>query len=96
MELLVALGAPALEIRRKILEICGELVSSRNVDEVIQCLRKEITKSQARDAENGPEYRQLLIKVFFFFFFFFVFCFLFLFLFSFSFLFSFVLFYFFL
>ena len=42
--------------------------------QVIQCLRKEITKSQSRDAENGPEYRQLLIKVFFpFFSFFFIF-----------------------
>ncbi len=63
MDLLVALNAPDIGIRKKTLEIASDLISSRNVDEVIQNLKKEIMKSQSQDSENGPEYRQLLIHV---------------------------------
>lgn len=61
MDLLRALAAPSLEIRRRTLAIAMDLVTQRNVDEVLAFLRKEIQKTQAREFEHGAEYRQLLV-----------------------------------
>ena len=46
LDLLCALNAPNLDIRRKTLELCADLISSRNVDEVIQCLKKKSQKAR--------------------------------------------------
>mmetsp|Transcript_28854 Transcript_28854/g.80675 ORF Transcript_28854/g.80675 Transcript_28854/m.80675 type:complete len:965 (-) Transcript_28854:156-3050(-) len=62
MDLLRALATPSLDIRKKTLAVCVELISTRNVEEVVQCLKKEIVKSQDQGMENGAEYRQLLIQ----------------------------------
>jgi len=62
MDVLRALVCPTLDIRKKTLEFAMDLVNPRNIDEVVSLLKKEITKTQSDEAEQGPEYRRILIK----------------------------------
>eukprot|EP01134_Creolimax_fragrantissima_P005786 CFRG5786T1 len=61
MDLLRVLNAPDLEVRRQTLEIVMGLVTSRTVEEVLQLLRKEITKT-FDESETSDAYRRQLIK----------------------------------
>ena len=64
MDLMRVLSSPNMDIRRKTLGICLDLVTPRNVEGMIQYLRKEIGKTQGGkegDKEAG-EYRQLLVQ----------------------------------
>ena len=45
MEILRVLSSPDLDVRRKALEIALEMVSSKNVEEVVSLLRKELAKT---------------------------------------------------
>jgi coatomer subunit beta len=45
MEILRVLSSPDIEIRRKVLDLALELVSSKNVDEVVSLLKKELSKT---------------------------------------------------
>lgn len=62
MDVLRALVCPTLDIRKKTLEFAMDLVNPRNIDEVVSLLKKEIQKTQSDEAEQGPEYRRILIK----------------------------------
>eukprot|EP01113_Clastostelium_recurvatum_P001792 TRINITY_DN1073_c0_g1_i6.p1 TRINITY_DN1073_c0_g1~~TRINITY_DN1073_c0_g1_i6.p1 ORF type:complete len:1001 (-),score=348.72 TRINITY_DN1073_c0_g1_i6:425-3292(-) len=62
MDILRALASPSLDIRRKTLDIVLDLVSPKNVDEVMLVLKKEINKTQAKEYEKAAEYRQMLIQ----------------------------------
>ncbi|SCW04048.1 LAFE_0H04764g1_1 [Lachancea fermentati] len=64
LDILRVLSAQDLDVRAKALEIALELVTSRNIDDVIKLLKKElqITVSNSQDDEKALEYRQLLIK----------------------------------
>ena len=63
MDILHVLSAPDMEVKRKALKIVLEMVSSRNVEEVIDYLKKELIKTiNSQDYERNVEYRQLLIK----------------------------------
>ena len=61
MEILRVLSSPDLDVRRKALELALEMVSSKNVDEVVMLLKKELQKTVDEQYEKNPEYRQLLI-----------------------------------
>jgi coatomer subunit beta len=63
MDMLRALAAPNLDVRRKVLDVALDLVSARTVDEVVGVLRKEAVKTQTagHEAERGAEYRSLLV-----------------------------------
>lgn len=61
LDVLRALSSPNLDIRRKTLDIALDLITSRNIDEVVMVLKKEIMKTQNTDTERGPEYRQMLV-----------------------------------
>eukprot|EP00887_Chlorella_sp_A99_P002075 scaffold21.g2075.t1 len=61
MDILRALSSPNLDIRSKTLDIALDLVTARNVDEVVGVLKKEAVKTQNKDLEKGAEYRQLLV-----------------------------------
>ncbi|KAJ3056955.1 coatomer subunit beta [Rhizophlyctis rosea] len=61
MDILRVLGSPDIEVRRKCLKISMEMVSSRNVDEVVNFLKKELVKTHEGEYEKNTEYRQLLI-----------------------------------
>lgn len=61
MEILRVLSSPDLDVRRKALELAMEMVSSKNVEEVVMLLKKELSKTVDEQYEKNPEYRSLLI-----------------------------------
>lgn len=62
MDVLRALSSPNLDIRRKTLDIVLELITPRNIHEVILTLKKEVVKTQGGELEKNGEYRQILIQ----------------------------------
>ncbi|XP_078430525.1 coatomer subunit beta-1-like [Wolffia australiana] len=62
MDVLRALSSPNLDIRRKTLDIALELITPRNVDEVVMTLKKEVVKTQSGELEKNGEYRQMLVQ----------------------------------
>ncbi len=62
MDILRVLTSPDIEVRRKCILIAMDLVSSRNVDEVVQFLKKELAKTHDAEYEKNTEYRHLLIQ----------------------------------
>lgn len=61
MEILRVLSSPDIDVRKKALDIAMQMVSSKNVEEVVVLLKKELTKTLDQDYEKNNEYRQLLI-----------------------------------
>lgn len=61
MEILRVLSSPDLDVRRKSLELAMEMVSSKNVEEVVMLLKKELAKTVDEQYEKTTEYRSLLI-----------------------------------
>ena len=61
MEILRVLSSADIDVRRKALEIALEMVSSKNVEEVVLLLKKELSKTVDQEYEKNTEYRQLLI-----------------------------------
>ncbi|KAK8550605.1 hypothetical protein V6N12_039306 [Hibiscus sabdariffa] len=62
MDVLRALSSPNLDIRRKTLDIVLELITPRNINEVVLMLKKEVMKTQSGELEKNGEYRQMLIQ----------------------------------
>ncbi|KAH9845458.1 Coatomer subunit beta [Teratosphaeria destructans] len=61
MEILRVLSSPDLDVRKKALELAMDMVSSKNVEEVVMLLKKELTKTIQEQYEKNNEYRSLLI-----------------------------------
>lgn len=61
MEILRVLSSPDIDVRRKALGIALDMVSSKNVEEVVLLLKKELSKTVDQEYEKNSEYRQLLI-----------------------------------
>lgn len=61
MEILRVLSSPDLDVRRKSLELALDMVSSKNVEEVVMLLKKELSKTVDEQYEKNNEYRSLLI-----------------------------------
>ncbi|KAJ9504570.1 hypothetical protein QJQ45_030541 [Haematococcus lacustris] len=62
MDILRALTSPNMDICKKTLDIAMDIITSRNIDEVVMVLKKEIMKTQNKDFEKGGEYRQMLVQ----------------------------------
>eukprot|EP01018_Ginkgo_biloba_P001285 Gb_23100 [translate_table: standard] len=62
MDVLRTLSSPNLDIRRKTLDISLELITPRNIDEVVMSLKKEVVKTQSKEQEKNGEYRQMLVQ----------------------------------
>ncbi|KAF8814026.1 coatomer protein [Phlegmacium glaucopus] len=62
MDVLQVLSSADMEVRRKAISIVLSMTSSRNVEEVVIFLKKQLQKTQEADFEKAPEYRQLLIQ----------------------------------
>uniref|UniRef100_A0A5B7A8Z1 Coatomer subunit beta n=1 Tax=Davidia involucrata TaxID=16924 RepID=A0A5B7A8Z1_DAVIN len=62
MDVLRALSSPNLDIRRKTIDIVLELITPRNINEVVLTLKKEVVKTQNGELEKNGEYRQMLIQ----------------------------------
>ncbi|WPG99908.1 Hypothetical protein R9X50_00272900 [Acrodontium crateriforme] len=61
MEILRVLSSPDLDVRKKALELAMDMVSSKNVEEVVMLLKKELAKTVDEQYEKNTEYRSLLI-----------------------------------
>ena len=63
MDIMQALAAPDLEVQQKTLSLTLDLLSSRNVEDIVKFLEKEVLKSaNAQGHDNTAQYRQLLVK----------------------------------
>ncbi|GJY10674.1 coatomer subunit beta-1 [Tanacetum coccineum] len=62
MDVLRALSSPNHDIRRKTLDIVLDLITPRNINEVVLTLKKEVVKTQSGELEKDGEYRQMLIQ----------------------------------
>ncbi|CAJ0961232.1 unnamed protein product [Ranitomeya imitator] len=63
MDILRVLGTPDLEVRKKTLQLALDLVSSRNVEELVIVLKKEVIKTNnVTEHEDTDKYRQLLVR----------------------------------
>ncbi|KAK7045761.1 coatomer subunit beta [Paramarasmius palmivorus] len=54
--------ASDMDVRRKAINIVLSMTSSRNVEEVVLFLKKQLLKTQEAEFEKASEYRQLLIQ----------------------------------
>mmetsp|Transcript_6230 Transcript_6230/g.26099 ORF Transcript_6230/g.26099 Transcript_6230/m.26099 type:complete len:924 (+) Transcript_6230:252-3023(+) len=61
MDILRALSSPNVDICKRTLEIAMDLVSPRNIEEVIQVLKREVIRTRTAELEQNFEYRALLI-----------------------------------
>lgn len=63
MDILRVLASPDLEVRKKTLDLVLDLVTVRNMEEIVQILKKEVTKTHTEGAEDDSgNYRQLLVR----------------------------------
>ncbi|CAM9398670.1 unnamed protein product, partial [Scytosiphon promiscuus] len=62
MDILRALSSPNVDICRKTLEVAMDLVTPRNIEEVVQVLKREVLRTQESGMEKGTQYRTLLIQ----------------------------------
>ena len=63
MDILRALTSPDLDVRQKTLDLALDLVSSRNVTELVKFLEKEVQRSaDGQGHDDNERYRQLLVR----------------------------------
>lgn len=63
MDILRVLSSPDIEVRRKTLNLCLDLVTLRTMSEMVGVLKKELSKSSnSNELEDIDKYRQLLIR----------------------------------
>lgn len=63
MDILRVLSAPDLEVRKKTLNLALDLVTSRNIEEMVLVLKKEVVKTNnSMEHEDSGKYRQLLVR----------------------------------
>ncbi|KAG6380555.1 adaptin N terminal region-domain-containing protein [Boletus reticuloceps] len=62
MDVLQVLSSADMEVRRKAMSIVLSMTSTRNVEEVVLFLKKQLQRTQEHDYDKTPEYRQLLIQ----------------------------------
>lgn len=62
MDILRALSSPNVHICKKTLSLAIDLVSPRNIEEVMLLLKREVIRAQEADLEHGEEYKSLLIS----------------------------------
>ncbi|WVQ96006.1 hypothetical protein IAU59_003106 [Kwoniella sp. CBS 9459] len=62
MDVLKVLSSPDMEVKRKALGIALEMVTSRNVEDVVLFLKKQLQSTLDQDFDKNLEYRQLLIQ----------------------------------
>lgn len=66
MDMMRALSSPNMDIRRKTINLAMDVITRRNVEEVVGVLRKELVRTMTADTatemDSVSQYRQLLIK----------------------------------
>lgn len=62
LDVLNVLSTQDIDVRRKALDVALPLVSSRNVEDIVKLLKKELLTSAASSDDKGSDYRQMLIN----------------------------------
>lgn len=62
LDILRVLNAEDIDVRSKALDICMDLVTSRNIEDVVQLLKKELQNTVGNTKDTSVEYRTVLIK----------------------------------
>ncbi|XP_064614088.1 coatomer subunit beta-like [Liolophura sinensis] len=63
MDILRVLSAPDLEVRKKVLNLALDLVTSRTTEEMVLVLKKEVVKTNnSVEQDDTGKYRQLLVR----------------------------------
>ena len=62
MDILRALSSPNIDICEKTLAVAMDLVTPRNILEVVTLLKKEVVRTQETDMDKASEYRHVLIR----------------------------------
>ncbi|EJU02825.1 coatomer subunit beta [Dacryopinax primogenitus] len=62
MDMLRILSSPDMEVRRKAIGIALAMITSRNVEDVVLFLKKQLSRTLDNEFEKNAEYRQLLIQ----------------------------------
>lgn len=62
MDILKVLNSPDMEVKRKAIGIALEMVTSRNVEDVVLFMKKQLQGTMASEFDKNLEYRQLLIQ----------------------------------
>jgi coatomer subunit beta len=63
MDILRVLSSPDLEVRKKTLGLAMDLVTSRNIEEMVLVLKKEISRTHNTvEHDDSGKYRQLLVR----------------------------------
>ena len=62
LDLLAVLSTQDIDVRRKALDVALSLITSRNVEDVVKLLKKEVQRTTGLAEEKSLEYRQLLIN----------------------------------
>lgn len=62
MDILRILSSTDIEVRKKTLQLAMDLVSSRNIEEMVLVLKKEVSKTHNVEHEDTGKYRQLLVR----------------------------------
>lgn len=62
LEILRVLSSQDLDVRKRALDVTMEFITSRNVEDVVKLLKKELQATSTSNDEKNAEYRQLLIN----------------------------------
>ncbi|KAI3404577.1 SEC26 [Candida oxycetoniae] len=62
LEILRVLSSQDLDVRKKALDVTLQFISSRNVEDVVKLLKKELQATSSSNDDKNAEYRQLLIN----------------------------------
>ncbi|KAK2969952.1 hypothetical protein RJ640_008292 [Escallonia rubra] len=62
MDIIRATSSQSLDVRRKTVEIVLDLVTRRNIHEVVLVLKKEVMRTQSADIEKNDDYQQMLVE----------------------------------
>lgn len=62
LEILRVLSSQDLDVRKKALDVTLQFVSSRNVEDVVKLLKKELQRTSSSNEDKAAEYRQSLIN----------------------------------
>nr|ODN92299.1 coatomer beta subunit [Cryptococcus depauperatus CBS 7855] len=62
MDILKVLNSPDMEVKKRAIGVVLEMVTSRNVEDVVLFLKKQLTNTLDQDFDKNLEYRQLLIQ----------------------------------
>lgn len=62
LEILRVLSSQDLDVRKKAIDVTLQFITSRNVEDVVKLLKKELQRTSTSNEEKNSEYRQLLIN----------------------------------